>query len=637
MAAEFLAPVIAAGTKVITERLLNKVFLKEKKNLNKKEDIGKALKEHFESTYNKCLYTKTVLSDKKENFADIYSGQAFFIDGMRIDQNKLTEIITKGSTVVIQGTGGGGKSMYVRYLWLYTYAELQSSIPIFIELRNLNNANLADIKDYIFHTAVSDSTKFSQVDFSEALQRGQIMLFLDGFDEVNINQIEKVQKGIIDLKERYPKIVIVVTSRDHDRFSGWHQFDMVKVASLNVQECVKLISKAPFDEVEKSRFIQKVKSDLYKNYTSFLSNPLLIYMTLVTYGYNPNFSKQMHEFYAQAFEALYYRHDLTKGGAYVREYRTELPKNLFERMLSYFCIRTYFDQAVDFSEFELNEYISKSKEIELDVFGDMDVENFKLDILHNVCILKKDGLQYTFTHRKFQEYFAAYCLARVASRDMERMLNHISSRYSDEVLSMVYDLNKELFREKYILPNSKKYKNFFNLRRNSSIFENYAKMCGYSFTFTNGSVLRVVENKKNKIKSKNIIDMERVPIRLDASEEFEKFTKNIENLYDMHYPECKFSTRTSSHDRDDEFVFDLVKKIGKFKKIKILYGSWRPTVMYTNSEIEEWHEFDNIDLKLWNRTGIKSFIEAKAISLHGFVNMEMKRYNNIAEKFDELF
>ncbi|WEZ83246.1 hypothetical protein P6U16_20755 [Rhizobium sp. 32-5/1] len=78
-------------------------------------------------------------------------------------------------------------------------------------------------------------------------------------------------------------------------------------------------------------------------------------------------------------------------------------------------------------------------------------------------MIKKEGLEYSFTHRSLQEYFAAYCIARVTSKNIEKLCNAFSLRHSDQVLLMVYEINPYLFREKYLVKMCQTYKEFLDI------------------------------------------------------------------------------------------------------------------------------------------------------------------------------
>jgi hypothetical protein len=83
----------------------------------------------------------------------------------------------------------------------------------------------------------------------------------------------------------------------------------------------------------------------------------------------------------------------------------------------------------------------------------VDKTQFRNDLTQSTCMLVLDGLEYTFSHRSFQEFFAAYFLARVKADEFERVLPQLVRRGAfDNVLTMVSEMNKEKFEETWALP-----------------------------------------------------------------------------------------------------------------------------------------------------------------------------------------
>jgi len=97
----------------------------------------------------------------------------------------------------------------------------------------------------------------------------------------------------------------------------------------------------------KARLLKRIKEGLYESHESFLSNPLLAYMMLLTIARNPDIPNRMTAFYEMAFDALYHRHDTVKGGGYVRKYYADIEKMELIRLLSFFCLVTYFDGIIE--------------------------------------------------------------------------------------------------------------------------------------------------------------------------------------------------------------------------------------------------------------------------------------------------
>jgi hypothetical protein len=156
----------------------------------------------------------------------------------------------------------------------------------------------------------------------------------------------------------------------------------------------------------------------------------------------------MHIFYEQAFDTLYLKHDALKA-SYKRKSYANLPIDEFKRLFSAFCLITYFDQRYSFTESDIKMYIKKSLEIEkITVDGEM----FLNDLLESVCLIQRDGIYYSFSHRSFQEYFCAYFISRMSSVEAYKSAEWLAKRIEDSVLSMLRDMNQDLLEEHWILP-----------------------------------------------------------------------------------------------------------------------------------------------------------------------------------------
>ncbi|TPI34869.1 NACHT domain-containing protein [Mesorhizobium sp. B3-1-9] len=617
----FLETIATQGFGHLLTKLVDS-YIQNKSNQisSDKDEIKTDLGPHLSAAFEKCTKLKTILSDEIINFLDIYSDQNFSSEGLKFDQYDLVSKIRENSSSVIVGTGGGGKSMFMRYLWLSYFEDPRGKIPFFLELRQLNRFTHESIEDFIFHTIIKSGSKISQPNFQRSLHQGHFILFLDGFDEINFEKRQPIENLIINLKSAHPKLTIIVTSRPDDRFSGWHQFHIVKVEPLDKKKAIQLLEKAPFDNSKIDKIVSKIKTDhLYDTHTSFLSNPLLAYMMLVTFSYNPDIPKKMFLFYEQAFEALYHRHDLTKGG-YSRQFHSTLDKQEFIRQLSYFCLTSYYDEAFEFRDETLRLYVERAKSIEGSTY---DSGRFIKDVMESICLLKKEGIEYDFTHRSFQEYFAAYCIARVASRNVERIFEKFAARYNDQVLGMVYDINKDLFREKYIIPMRKAYKKIYDMKSEVGIPEKYFREISGRFTITR------VERKLSPSKSRRPRERD-WQITLNSSGNFDAFDRNIQRLADDYFPE-----EEDKVDRveDEAFARRLFRQE---VEVGTTFDIWSDGAKF-NIGCQGQEIVGGIDKFRWKESYMYYFVASRALRNYNFVNRENQEYKSVTTSFADFF
>ncbi len=77
-------------------------------------------------------------------------------------------------------------------------------------------------------------------------------------------------------------------------------------------------------------------------------------------------------------------------------------------------------------------------------------DDLQHDFLESVNLLVKDGLQYTYIHRSFQEFFSAYCVANVVLTKQDEILKKFAHRNYDSTLRLVYEIQPQLVEEKLL-------------------------------------------------------------------------------------------------------------------------------------------------------------------------------------------
>lgn len=114
------------------------------------------------------------------------------------------------------------------------------------------------------------------------------------------------------LNYHYLDTNILITSRPDDIFSSWEEFQILTIAPFTKEKSIGLIEKIDYDETVKNKFIAHLNKDLFKKHESFLSNPLLITIMLLTYDQLAEIPNKLHIFYEQAFDTLNGRQSYTR-------------------------------------------------------------------------------------------------------------------------------------------------------------------------------------------------------------------------------------------------------------------------------------------------------------------------------------
>ena len=393
---------------------------------------------------------KTIISSSTPiPFSDLYVNLYVMRSKASLRDEDFLREIENYRNVLFSAAAGSGKSMLMRYLYL-RFLEVQTDrLPILIELRELNEHSDISLRDYVRLKIADYIEGFSDQQLRYAMETGRIILMLDGVDEINHDRRNEREAEICNLAARFRNTWIFVSSRPAETFARWQTFHVFEVQPLTKKQVELLIDNIPYDLNAKSIFKKKLDEGLYENHGQFLTNPLLTIMMLITLEQFAEVPAKIHLFYEYAFEALFGKHDATKAG-FQRKRHTSLPLDDFKRLLAYFCMITYARKTNSFTSDQTLNFIQQAIDSSQIV---ADKSAFRNDLIESVCMLIRDGLEYTFSHRSFQEYFTAYFLSRVKADEFATIFPRIIDRAtSDSVVGMVADMNRERFEEAWALP-----------------------------------------------------------------------------------------------------------------------------------------------------------------------------------------
>jgi hypothetical protein len=391
-----------------------------------------------------------------------------------IDEPRFRYCIENSSRIVITGSGGSGKSVLIKHLFL-DCIEDKTYVPILIELRDLNGEDKS-LDEFISFTLDIYGFDTAGDYVSRAKQAGHFCFFLDGFDELNLRLRKPILKQISALSNKFPQCPIFISTRPDDTFSGLSEFSIFQMEPLSLLNATQLVSKLPFDADIKTKFITALVGGLFERHESFLSNPLLLSIMLLTYGENAEIPSKLSIFYNQAYEALFQRHDAIKGG-YSRERRTPLDIQDFSRVFSLFSLLTYERSLFKISRTECLKFLSKSRD---SLHLKFESEDYLSDLLSAACLMIEDGLELAFSHRSFQEYFVALYISSAPPDVQKKLMDRYLDRMeSDEVIHLLYEINPDLVERALLVPRLEKFFVEIGVKRTVGVTHaaRYAKKC----------------------------------------------------------------------------------------------------------------------------------------------------------------
>lgn len=345
-------------------------------------------------------------------------------DGTRIPTDSIDKLFEKKQFITLIGSAGSGKSTIVKYLFLNAI-DSSFKVPIKLELRYLNDyeGSVIDfVKEKIFKlNRLSSSEKIIE----RLMKSGKFVFFLDGYDEITSIKKEKITKEIDDLVKLYNKNNYLLTSRPYteiDLLPLFHNFEVCELSNDDINQFIE--KQIPKEESElREKIIEAINSPENVSYKSFLSNPLLLSMFILTFQSYSSIPQKRSAFYSQVFDALFSVHDSMSKLAFVREKQSGLSKEQIVEVLELFSFISYFEQKFIFTSQYLSEKLSliKSKKISLKFDNDKLISDLQIAI----GIINQDGTEYTFPHRSLQEYFTAVYISSLSNENKKTVYEKI--------------------------------------------------------------------------------------------------------------------------------------------------------------------------------------------------------------------
>ena len=417
-----------------------------------KEAIAQALLENITALSERFRKAKTfIYSSEAEDLYNFYVPTTIVApNGARIKRAGFATATEINRRLVITGTGGSGKTILIRHLFLEALFS-GSTLPVHLELRRLSDTDSSIIEVALEKLASIDQCCGAQIS-GACMDNGLVTLFLDGYDELKSAQQKKLEDELCSLPPSGPAVIL--TSRPDQTLKSWPNHSISQIAPLSIEDAKELIAKLNFNTDAKERFLQRLEADLFQTHTSFLSNPLLLSIMLLTYTESGEIPNRLSTFYTLAFETLFYKHDALKQG-FQRERRTKLDVLQFGRVFSAFSAASYKSTKVRFSTTDAVTFATSA--VALTGNTGTSPGDFLEDAKRAVCLLIEDGLDITFVHRSFQEYFTARFIIDTEDTKRKRMIeslcfdNPLKMR-TDAVIEMLHEMDPIASYKHYLIP-----------------------------------------------------------------------------------------------------------------------------------------------------------------------------------------
>lgn len=353
--------------------------------------------------------------------------------------HSLNEITTEHN-ILIEATVGQGKSILMRYLALQE-ASVNSRIPIFIELKNVSKEKSLNflIKEKI--EAWTNNITNEQIKY--ILQSGKVSLFLDAFDEISKDYVTDTLSTIENLATNFSNLKLIISSRPEHEIKFSNFFEAIQVNPYDSEDQKNLIHILVNDPEAQVTLINSIENST-PEIQQLLTTPLMI--GLYVKKFNADFSppENITSFYRNIFEVVATTHDRTKGG-YSRKSSSNLMQDKLEQIFERFCFECYKKDQTAFNRSEIIKFL----DITLDKLNIDKCSSTQIldDFCNYLCLIAKDGLDYTFIHRSIFEYYVAFFFSKLNKENAEKVIPTISNT---NILNFLKHLNIYYFNAFYL-------------------------------------------------------------------------------------------------------------------------------------------------------------------------------------------
>lgn len=385
-----------------------------------------------------------------------------------IEQKQIPGIqaIAMHSKVRVLGKLGSGKTTFLQHIALQcnrgTFAADQ--VPIFIALREFAEESRRSSEFSLFNTIqqallISGITNPSVLE--TLLQSGQILLLMDGIDEVQNRDITAVLKEIRKFSDKYYKNRFVVSCRMAGQKLQLRGFTDVEVAPLTQTQIATFAQKwfvaltkttTQLGQEPATQFIQKLESSENWQLRQLVETPLFLHLACWVFQGQGKFPAKRTEFYKQGLDLLLGKWDEVKGVERDDAYREFLlPQKL--RLLSQLAAVTFEQGQYFFEQQTIEQYIGdylrnqpgailEPEELQLESEAMLKA----IEAQHGLLIERARGI-FSFSYLAFQEYFTARKI--VASHNLEGLehsLGELVSHMTDPLWRDVFLLTAAMLR-----------------------------------------------------------------------------------------------------------------------------------------------------------------------------------------------
>jgi predicted NACHT family NTPase len=356
--------------------------------------------------------------------------------GKRVKCLPGLEAVEKHRRLMVLGKPGAGKSTFLKYLAMQciTGNFAAEKVPVFVTLKDFAEAEGSP--GLIAYMA--QNLKILTIeDLEQLLSRGQLLVLLDGLDEVREEDTARIIREMRDTADRFKDSQFVITCRIAAKEYTFERFTEVEVADFSEEQIAAFAEnwfRAKNDPQKTGTFVARIEES--KPIQELASSPLLLTLLCLVFGEGGDFPANRADLYEEGVKILLKKWDAKRNIQRDDTYK-KLDVQRREDLLSYLALQTFQQKEYFIKQRRIEGYIADFISNLRDVDPDpevlrMDSEKILQSIQsqHGLLVERARGI-YSFSHLTFHEYFTAREIA--ATNKISLLVAQLSEKRWREV------------------------------------------------------------------------------------------------------------------------------------------------------------------------------------------------------------